>query len=131
MLVHLLLFLASAQDAANRLTGEGWREWTLHRFEMTMGASGTCKAGSVYRFSADHTVAIRECRDGNIVTTNAPWNVSTEGDADTFVTIGGRRYHLFFKNENGIESMRLEIRPEIKEPIQDYDFRLTKSGTGK
>jgi hypothetical protein len=32
MLAHLLFFLASAQDAANRLTGEGWREWTLHRF---------------------------------------------------------------------------------------------------
>lgn len=131
MLAQLLFFLASAQDASNRLTGGGWREWTLHRFEMTMGASGACKAGSVYRFSADHKVAIRECRDGHIVTTDADWNVSTEGNADTFLTIGGRRYHLFFKSENGVESMRLEIRPETKEPIQDYDFRLTKNGTGK
>jgi hypothetical protein len=96
-----------------------------------MGASGACKGGSVYRFSADHTVAIRECKDGHIVTTSTPWNISTEGDADTLVTIGGRRYHLFFESENGVESMRLEIRPETKEPIQDYDFQLTKSGTGK
>jgi hypothetical protein len=131
MLTAFLLLFASAQDVSNRLTGDGWREWTLYRFEMTMGASGACKAGAVYRFSADHTVTIRECKDGQVTTTNEPWKVSTEGDVDTFLVVGAKQYHLFFKTENGTESMRLEIRPDVKEPIQDYDFRLTKSGTGK
>ena len=98
---------------------------------MTMGSSGGCTSGQVDRFSSNHTVTIRECKAGHVVSTSETWRVSTDGDADTFLTIGNQRYHLFFKNRDGAEFMRLEIRPNVKTEIKDYDFKLTQSGTDK
>ncbi len=123
MLLAFLLFLGSAQDAGNRLVGEGWREWTLHRFEITMGASGSCKAGSMYRFSADHTVTIRECKDGHVVSSTDQWNVTTEGEADAFLVIGGKRYHLFFK-----ERMAWSRCGSKSAPTSRWRSRITTSG---
>jgi hypothetical protein len=131
MLLAILLLFARTDDASARLAGAQWREWTLHRFEMTMGPSGACTAGEVYRFSADHAVTIRRCRDGHVESQSDKWSISEEGEVDTFVMIGSQRYHLFFKKDNGVESMRLEIRPNIKVPIVDLDFRLTRSGPEK
>jgi len=131
MVAALFLLFAMEQDAGERLAGSSWREWTLHRFEMTMGASAGCRSGESYRFSADHTLTIRQCKEGRVVTTTEKWSVSKEGEVDTILTVGDKRYHLFFKREAGTDSMRLEIRPDLKAPIQDFDFRLNKSGTGQ
>ncbi len=119
--------IISMVEAAKKPTGGNSREWIYKHSDMTMSASEKCSEnGEIFRFFADHRVAIDKCEDQKIVHTTHSWAITQEGQLDIVLRIDNYSYYLLFKDKGPIHSMILRERPGSRStPTVDREYRLS------
>jgi hypothetical protein len=116
---------ADVQATSKRLAGNGALNWIVERVEMVMGPAGGCKRGEVWRFGADHSVEIRQCAGGKLVTRKDTWSLDEVNDLDTVLTVGSAKYYITFYNKADGKYMQLKSVSESKaEERLNKEFRL-------
>jgi hypothetical protein len=117
-----------AQELAMRLTGGTSRVWVFKRIVRSMGADDGCTSGETYTFEqVGRGLAIRECKDGNLVVSRYSWRLAQAAPSDTSLVVDGLgTFVLLFRDtDDGSRFMRLRTRGRTPtQPTIDKEFRL-------
>lgn len=116
----------TVQDTAKRLTGPSSRDWVSVQFRTVMG-TGSCTQGEVYRFAANGTLTIEQCRNGGMESTRHSWQLRQPSALDTELLFDAHVYRILFRTENGADMMLLRVTPESKlKPFEERIFKLSR-----
>ncbi|MGU3387833.1 hypothetical protein ACLBYG_25250 [Methylobacterium sp. D53M] len=120
----------AGQGLATQLTGGASREWVFKRIVVAMGASGRCTSGETYTFEqANHGLAIRECKNGELAVSRHSWRLANAGAGDTSLVIEGLGTFVLLFRDAADGSHFLRLRSQGQAPTQptvDKEFRLSE-----
>jgi hypothetical protein len=116
-----------AEEAAQKLTGGGSREWTFVQMRKLMGAEQNCIEGEVYEFSSEKSLTIEQCVNGKVNITKHLWSIEETTPIDITISIDGKQYLLLFKESDKSYLMKLRTLAESKlTPTIDKEFSRLK-----
>ena len=118
-------FGPTIEEATQRLTGGGSKEWVLKKFVTILGLKDECKDGEIWRFQSGGQIEVRECIEGKTRREKKVWQLRREDDLDLVVTVGDKEYTLLLPPKPGdaVEEMRLRIiSTETTTPTVDLRF---------
>jgi hypothetical protein len=116
-----------ADEAAQKLAGDGSRDWTFVQMRKLMGAEQNCIEGEVYEFSSDKSLTIEQCLNGKVNSTKHHWSIEETGPIDITISIDNDQYVLLFKETDKSYLMKLRRLAGIKAtPTIDKEFSRPK-----
>ena len=114
----------STYQILQKLTGGTHRVWVFKRFDTMLGPGQTCLRGEDVDLHADHTVAIRTCSNGKIVSSHDTWTTKNDG-VDDWIIIGADQYELLFQDSDNTMILR-NVSHSKTVPTTDKIYRRQK-----
>jgi hypothetical protein len=95
----------STDDILQRLTGGTHRVWVFKRFNTILGPGQTCIRGEDADIRSNHSIVLRTCVDGKIVSSKNTWKIGKDGIDDSLI-IGTEEYRLLFQDDGNTMILR-------------------------
>ena len=115
------------EEAIQRLTGQGSKDWIREQFVTILGAEDSCKKGEVWRFNKEGQVEVRTCVEGKTTRETKPWELLKENELDLAIKVSETQYTILLplsRAGSGVEEMRLRVISPLK-TTPTVDLRFT------
>lgn len=121
--------MQSPGAAVAQLTGITSKVWAQTAIDVTLGSNENCTDGREYKFAANSTGALLECRDGKVVETRFSWTSRFDG-LDTYIAFRGVEYRLIVSigsdPQEGVNYEEAVLRVEDVRSVPTTDIVLRR-----